>query len=155
MLVTKPCLTLQSHGLQTTRLLCLWNSPEKNTGVGSCSLFQGIFLTQRLNPGLLHYRQILYHLSFQGILFNTKNSPKSSSFSSIPKILSYFHFYSAQKYFLISPVASSSTYKLFRSMFWFSKYLWIFQVSLCSWFSSLIIYGHSMYSGWLQFFSMC
>ena len=24
---------------------------------------QGIFLTQGLNPGLLHYRQILYHLS--------------------------------------------------------------------------------------------
>ena len=26
----------------------------------------GIFLTHRLNPGLLHCRQILYHLSYQG-----------------------------------------------------------------------------------------
>ena len=29
-------------------------------------LLQGIFLTQGLNPGLLHCRQILYHLSQQG-----------------------------------------------------------------------------------------
>ena len=35
-------------------------------GVGSCSLLQGIFWTQGLNPGLLHCRQILYHLSHQG-----------------------------------------------------------------------------------------
>ena len=37
--------------------------PGKNTGLGSGSLLQGIFLTQRLNPGLLHFRPILYHLS--------------------------------------------------------------------------------------------
>ena len=35
----------------------------KNTGVGSLSLFQGNFLTQELNRGLLHYRKILYQLS--------------------------------------------------------------------------------------------
>ena len=38
----------------------------KNTGVGSDSLLQGIFLTQELNLSLLHCRQILYHLSHQG-----------------------------------------------------------------------------------------
>ena len=38
----------------------------KNTGVGSLSLFQGIFPTQELNQGLLHCRQILYQLSYQG-----------------------------------------------------------------------------------------
>ena len=31
-----------------------------------CSLLQGIFLIQGLNPGLLHCRQILYCLSHQG-----------------------------------------------------------------------------------------
>ena len=37
------------------------NSPGQNTGVGSSlSLLQGIFPTQGSNPGLLHYRQILY-----------------------------------------------------------------------------------------------
>ena len=37
------------------------DSPDKNTGVGCHSLLQGIFLTQRSNPGLLHCRKILYH----------------------------------------------------------------------------------------------
>ena len=35
-----------------------------NTVVGSLSLLQGIFLTQE--QGLLHCRQILYQLSYQG-----------------------------------------------------------------------------------------
>ena len=39
-----------------------------NTGVGILSLLQGIFLIQELNQGLLHYRWILYHLSYQGSL---------------------------------------------------------------------------------------
>ena len=43
-----------------------WNSGQ-NTGVGSRSLLQGIFPTQRLNRGLLHCRWILYQLSYQGI----------------------------------------------------------------------------------------
>ena len=40
----------------------------KNTGVGSRSLLRGIFLIQELNRGLLHCRQILYQLSYQGRL---------------------------------------------------------------------------------------
>ena len=44
-----------------------WNSPGENTGVGSCSLLQGIFPTQGLNPGLLHCGKILFHPSHQGI----------------------------------------------------------------------------------------
>ena len=40
--------------------------PGRNTGVGCHSLFH-IFPTQGLNRGLLHCRQILYHLSHQGI----------------------------------------------------------------------------------------
>ena len=38
----------------------------KNTGVGSLSLLQGIFLTQQSNWGFLHCRWILYQLSSQG-----------------------------------------------------------------------------------------
>ena len=38
----------------------------KNTGVGSLSLLQWIFPIQELNWGLLHCRQILYQLSYQG-----------------------------------------------------------------------------------------
>ena len=38
----------------------------KNTGMGSLSLLQGIFLTQELIQGLLHCRQILYQPNYQG-----------------------------------------------------------------------------------------
>ena len=44
------------------------NSPGKNTGVGCHALLQGIFPTQGSNVGLLHCRQILYQLSYQGSL---------------------------------------------------------------------------------------
>ena len=37
--------------------------PGKNTGVSCHALLHGIFLTQGLNVGLLHRRQILYLLS--------------------------------------------------------------------------------------------
>ena len=38
----------------------------KNTGVGSLSFLQGIFLTQESNQGLRHCRWIFYQLSYQG-----------------------------------------------------------------------------------------
>ena len=53
--------SLWPHGLYNP-----WNSPGQNTGVGSCSLLQGIFPTQGSNPGFLHYRQTLYQQSHQG-----------------------------------------------------------------------------------------
>ena len=56
---------LRTQGLQPARLLCPWDFPGKNTGVGCHFLLQGIFLTQGSNPGLLHCRQILSHLSLQ------------------------------------------------------------------------------------------
>ena len=45
---------LQPHGLWSTSLLCPWDFPGKNTGVGFHALLQAIFLTQRSNPYLLH-----------------------------------------------------------------------------------------------------
>ena len=58
--------SLRPHRLQLTRLLCPWDSPGKNTGVGYYFLLQGIFPTQGLNLGLLSCKQTLYHLSHQG-----------------------------------------------------------------------------------------
>ena len=52
-----------SDSLRPHELYSSWNPPGQNTGVGSLSFLQGIFPTQRLNPGLLHCRQILYQLS--------------------------------------------------------------------------------------------
>ena len=58
--------SLQCHGLLPTRLLCPWDSPGKNPEVGCHSLPQESFPTRGLNSGLLHSRQILYHLSHEG-----------------------------------------------------------------------------------------
>jgi len=60
--------SLRPHGLYSP-----WNSPGLNTGVGSLSLLQGIFLTQRSNPGHLRCRQILYQL-------NHKDNPRVLEF---------------------------------------------------------------------------
>ena len=42
----------------------------KNPRVGCHSLLQGIFPTQGSNPGLLHHRQLLYHLSHQACMLS-------------------------------------------------------------------------------------
>ena len=42
------------------------NSPGQNSGVGSCSLLQGIFPTQWIHPGLLSCRLIPYQLRYPG-----------------------------------------------------------------------------------------
>ena len=47
------------HVLQPARLLCPWNFPGKNTGLGSRSFLQRISPTQGLNSGFLCCRQIL------------------------------------------------------------------------------------------------
>ena len=52
--------------LQVTSLPAEPQGTPKNTGVGSLSLLQQIFLTQESNKGLLHCRWILYQLSYQG-----------------------------------------------------------------------------------------
>ena len=64
--------SFQPYELYPSRLLCPWYSPGKNIAwaiffrqVGCHSLLQEI-PTQESNLGLLHCRQILYHLSHQG-----------------------------------------------------------------------------------------
>ena len=64
------------YGLGSTKLLCPWNFPGKNTGVGSHSLLQGISPTQGLNPDLLHCRQILYHLRLEKDCFPSPTEMK-------------------------------------------------------------------------------
>ena len=59
---------LRSPALQVDSLPGEPQGKPKNTGVGSLSLLQGIFLTQELNQVFLHCRQILYQLSYQGKL---------------------------------------------------------------------------------------
>ena len=58
--------SVKSYPLQPHGLYSPWNSPGRNTGVGSRFLLQGVFPTQGSNSGLSHCRQILYHMSHQG-----------------------------------------------------------------------------------------
>ena len=57
-------------GLQADSLSAEPQGKPKNTGGGSLSLLQCIFLTQELNWGLLHCRWILYKLSYPGSPFH-------------------------------------------------------------------------------------
>ena len=61
-----PGIELKSPALWEDSLLSEPPREPKNNGVDSLSFLQGIFLTQELNQGLLHWRQILYQLSYQG-----------------------------------------------------------------------------------------
>ena len=45
----------QPHGLWPARLLCPWDSPGKNTGVGCHFILEGFFSTQGSNWHLLHF----------------------------------------------------------------------------------------------------
>ena len=58
-----------------------WNSPGENTGVGSLSILQQIFLTQELNRDLLHWRWILYQLSYQESLMILNKQNHSQIFT--------------------------------------------------------------------------
>ena len=70
---------LWPHGPQPTRLFCPWDFPGRDTGVGCHFLLQGNFLTQGSNPGFLHCRQILYHLSSERSQTRVKNDTCTSA----------------------------------------------------------------------------
>ena len=58
--------SVMSNSLWLCGLYSPRNSPGQDTGVDSFSLLQGIFPTQGSDPGLLHWRWILYQLSHKG-----------------------------------------------------------------------------------------
>ena len=76
----------------------LGDSPGKKTEVGGHALLQGIFPAQGSNPGLPHYRRILYLLSHQGsicvflhieyYMWLTWNSAVSDRIGNVPALSS-------------------------------------------------------------------
>ena len=69
---------------EPARLLCLWDFPGKNTGVGCNFLLPGIFLTLQLNPSLLHWQENPFLPSHQGsprfcAILKKKNAPNSGN----------------------------------------------------------------------------
>ena len=63
---SQPRMEPRSPALQVDSLPAEPQGKPKNTGESSLSLLQGIFPTQESIWGLLHCRQILYQLSYQG-----------------------------------------------------------------------------------------
>ena len=51
--------SLRPHWLEPARLLCPWNFPDKNIGVGCHFLLWGIFLTQGWSLHLVHLLQMI------------------------------------------------------------------------------------------------
>ena len=89
--------SLQTPGLEPTRLLCPWSSPGNSPGMGCHFLFQGIFPTQGLNPdllSLLHCRQLLYHRTTGKVPFIEKVHAFiwKSPFSFMLRAQKIFHF---------------------------------------------------------------
>ena len=62
--LANPGITPRSPALQADSLPAEPPGKPKNPGVGSLSLLQRIFLSQKSNQDLLHCRWILYHLSY-------------------------------------------------------------------------------------------
>ena len=71
------CVQISQEAGQVGFTLCIipcpWNSPSKDTGVGSHFILQGIFWTPVSNLGILHCRQIVYNLGPQGSPFTSQN----------------------------------------------------------------------------------
>ena len=61
-----PRIQHRSSALQVDSSLTGPPGKPKNSGVGSLSFLQGIFLIQKSNRGLLHCRWLVYQLRYQG-----------------------------------------------------------------------------------------
>ena len=97
---------------------------SKNTGVGSLFLLQGNFLTQELDCGLLHCRQILYQLSYQ------RSPGKEPVFTESPHCISWC----ARCEHLLPPMKGGNCV-IYHWLYLFSLALLI-KLSLCSHASS-------------------
>ena len=86
----KPGIEPRTPALQADSLPAEPQVKPKNTGVGSLPLLQQIFLTQELNWGLLHCRQILYQVSHQG----SHKAFRVVLISTFPSRMQYYFLYS-------------------------------------------------------------
>ena len=77
-----PGIDPRSPALQVYSLPAEPQGKPKNTGACRLSFLEGIFPTQESSKGLLHCRQILYQLSYQGYRRNSLKLPGFQSQSS-------------------------------------------------------------------------
>ena len=65
------CLSVQPHRLQPTRLLCPWDYPSKNTGMGCHILLQGILINVLGHNGKNYYKKEYTYKIFE--IYNIYN----------------------------------------------------------------------------------
>ena len=94
--LSNPGIEPRSPALRADSLPAEPRGKSKNTGVSSLSLLQGIFPTQESNWGVLHRRQILYQLSYQGS--TVANGP---GFKGLHSVSIYIEYLMKYEYFTI------------------------------------------------------
>jgi len=76
-----------SWTVDPTRILCPWDSPGKNTGVGCHALLQGIFPTQGSNPGIKLRSLSCWHILYN---LNPPGKPKNTGVGSLSLLQGIF-----------------------------------------------------------------
>ena len=96
--------SLQPYGLQPAWLLCPWDSPGKNTGVGCQALLQGIFPTQGLN--LLLFCRLHWQVSSLPLVSLGKPPAHLQQFPILPQV-SYIPYYLCAHTYLLRKILRS------------------------------------------------
>ena len=117
--------SLRPHGLYSTRLLCPWDFPGKNAGTGFHFLLQRIFLTQGLNPHLLH----LLHRQADSLPLHHLGSHFTSQ--SLKFILLMYNWFTVLFNFRCIVLIQLYTYTIFCILFYYSLLQDIEYSSLC------------------------
>ena len=91
--------------------------PSKDIGVGSYSFVWGIFLIQGSNMGLLHCRQIIYHLSYQGRPVSYRNCQKVSELLDVDlSLVAFYH--ESESHSVTSNSVTPWTIQFSRQEYW-------------------------------------
>ena len=123
--------TLWPHGLWPARLLCPWDSPGKNTGVGCHSLLQGIFPTQGLNPHLLHWQADSLLLSHLGSPREIISFFSPLELSAVLPLITWNTALSCQEGFTINANSGHIQGSLLDMYLLLNFTLWIYEYIIC------------------------
>ena len=123
--------TLWPHGLWPARLLCPWDSPGKNIGVGRHCLLQGIFPTQGSNPHLLHWQADSLLLSHLGSPREIISFFSSLELSAVLPLITWNTVLSSQEGFTINANSGHIRGSFLDMCLLLNFTLWIYEYITC------------------------